>query len=116
MRRTYMLAAGLILLAALAYAECPSTTREALHPRGYETVTVSSTAVGFTVPAGASMAVFRVETANVRMRDDGTDPTSTVGTLIESGLFGEVCTGSLSPVRFIRVTGDATLGVSYYGR
>jgi hypothetical protein len=55
---------------------------------GYENLTVSSTAVGFTattVTRLARSAVIVVEDADVRWRSDGTAPTSSAGTLLREG-------------------------------
>ncbi len=59
----------------------------------FEQITVAGTAIGFTstkiTPAGAPQqpdtAVCRLETAQIRYTIDGTTPTSTVGTLLETG-------------------------------
>lgn len=58
----------------------------------FEQVTVANTAIGFTAgkinPAGqnqATLAVCRLETAEIRYTLDGTTPTSSVGTLMEIG-------------------------------
>lgn len=55
---------------------------------GFETVTVGTTAIGVTASSGdnvAHRAVMTVETAQIRFRYDGTDPTSTVGHLANVG-------------------------------
>lgn len=84
-------------------------------PRGYQQLTVSSTAVSLTIPAGkrVTFALVRCSTANVRYRDDGTDPTATVG---EPLLAGEVLEydANVAAVKFIRQSADATLDISYY--
>jgi len=48
---------------------------------GYESVTVSTTAIGFTAATykDADVAIITVEDANVRFRIDGTAPTTTEG-------------------------------------
>lgn len=58
----------------------------------FEQITVAATAIGFTTtkitPAGrpqATVALCRVETAEIRYTVDGTTPTTTVGTLLEIG-------------------------------
>ena len=48
-------------------------------PKGYQQLTVSTTAVALTVPVGATRAVVKVIAQPVRYRNDGTAPTSTVG-------------------------------------
>lgn len=59
----------------------------------FETVTVGATSIGFTnativETAGhpaATIATCRLETAEIRVRYDGTAPTATVGMLLEVG-------------------------------
>ena len=54
---------------------------------GFEALTVAGTAVGITAATrvNANGAHVQVETADVRMRSDGTAPTATVGTLLRAG-------------------------------
>jgi hypothetical protein len=88
-------------------------------PRGFQPLTVSTTAVGLTVPAAvaeANFAFVRCETTNVRWRDDGTAPTAAVGggTLMEVGEALEY-DGNLRAIKFIRDgAADATLDITYY--
>lgn len=97
---------------------------------GFETKTVSNTAVGLTssvyntASTGnngnqverkiAKFATISVETDQVRYRMDGTDPTSSVGHLLGIGdvLFLN-SEDDIRRIRFIRVTNDATIMVSY---
>lgn len=84
-------------------------------PKGYQQLTVSSTAVGLTVPGGASMALIKVIGQPVRYRDDGTDPDTDTGyPKVANDEF--VLTGdSLKAAKFIRDdASDATLEVLYY--
>lgn len=85
-------------------------------PRGYQQITVSTTAVGLTVPAGASRAIVVVEAQPIRYRDDGTDPTSSVGMLCQANLRFELeSQASMLAFKAIRQgASDATLSVSYY--
>ena len=91
-------------------------------PGGFEQITVSSTSIGFTsskyAPSGespADMAIVTIETNAIRYRDDGLAPTASVGQLVSSSTSLTVCgLNSIKTVRFIRVTSDATLDVSYY--
>ena len=83
---------------------------------GFESITVSSTALGLTV-ATASLytdAKITVESDEVRFRLDGVSPTATVGHKLA---IGDVLTlrgrRELDKVRFIRTSTDATLRVSY---
>ena len=85
--------------------------------RGFETITVAGTAIGATTATAqkANYAVFGpLETAQVRWRDDGTAPTSTVGHLLE---IGQVLTydGPILGIKFIRTGGvSGTLPCSYF--
>lgn len=89
-------------------------------PAGYEQKAVSNTAVALgSIPAdtdqrpGATGALIYVETAAVRFRDDGTDPTSSVGFPLDVGV-PFFYTGDLSKLKFIRQSADATVNVLYY--
>lgn len=83
------------------------------NPLGYEQITGLSTAKALTVPTGARKAQIQAEDQDVRYRDDGTDPTATVGMVLASGadLWYE---GDLDALSFIEATTGATLNVSYY--
>ena len=92
-----------------------------LIPMGFETITVSSTAVGFTagtIRSGTSVATYAVgyvAADNIRYRDDAVDPTASVGMLVASGSNFQVCgMKAVSQFRMIRQTTDATVSVSYY--
>lgn len=83
-----------------------------------EVLTVSSTAVGLT-PAeynGYTIAYVSVETAAVRYWTSGSTPTSTTGMLLNAGDGVLLQTAEeIANVKFIAVSGDATLMVSYGG-
>lgn len=86
-------------------------------PVGYEQLAVSSTAVSLTVPLRANTATLVIETDSVRYRDDGTDPTASVGMLLYPGQSIQIQSKDmLNAVKFIRVTSDAVVNVSYYER
>jgi hypothetical protein len=89
---------------------------ERVRPRGYEQLTVAGTAVGFaSIPAtGPELALIDCETADVRWRDDGTNPTASVGKLLRVG--DELAyDGNMSDIKFIRTgSTSATLNISYY--
>lgn len=83
----------------------------------YESITVSSTAIGITgaliTAIKANRAIITVETDQVRWRIDGTDPTSSEGHLLSAGdVLTLISTHDLNAFRAIRVTGDATLKVT----
>lgn len=82
---------------------------------GHETIAVSTTAVGLTVPAAlVTHAIIRVNDNNVRWRADGTDPTSADGKTQLAGDEFEL-TGENEITRFkaIRETSDAEIDVIY---
>lgn len=88
-----------------------------LKVKGYEQVTVSTTAVGLTVPAGTIRAVLVVEDQPLRFRLDGTNPTSTVGMLAKADKEIEIFSKEvLEAFKAIRDGGtDAVLSVHYFG-
>lgn len=90
------------------------TTPGNLRPLGYQQITSLSSAVGLTVPAGATVALISPESQSVRWRDDGTNPISSVGMVLNAGdsIF---YTGYLEKITFIEVTASAKLNISYYG-
>lgn len=87
-------------------------------PTGFESVTVSSTAVGLTPAtyAGATTALITVETAAIRMRMDGTAPTASVGTLLNAG-DGIILNSpeQIAGFQAIAVDADATIMIEYGG-
>lgn len=92
-------------------------------PKGFEQITVSSAAIGPTTATlnaittktdlEANCAVFRCETADVRWRDDGSNPTASVGYLLKAGE-ELVYDGNLRTLKFIRTASDATVDAAYY--
>lgn len=81
---------------------------------GYQQITDLSAAVALTVPAGATTAVIRTEAQSVRWRDDGTNPTSSVGMLMLAADQPLYYTGPLIKIKFIETTSGAKLNVTYY--
>ena len=85
-------------------------------PKGYQQLTVSTAAVGLTLPAGAQRAVITVEVQSIRWRDDGTAPTDAIGTLVAANATIELNSLlSLRQFKAIRVSVDAKLSITYYG-
>jgi hypothetical protein len=72
---------------------------------------VSSTAVTLTVPAGATHCLLTVHGDAVNMTEDGSTPTASNGLRLPVGFIGELALPAA--LKFIRVTGDATLNVTY---
>lgn len=66
------------------------------------------------VPSGTVEAFIVCETQNVRWRDDGTNPTASVGTLlIPSQPFPYIA--SIPALKIIQTTASAACHVTYYG-
>lgn len=91
----------------------------------FETVTVSSTAIGITSTLvtkpsttegqsrTAEFALVTVETDSIRYRTDGTNPTAAVGHLLVAGDVLQLDNfDDIRRFRAIRVTTDATIQVS----
>jgi len=117
--------AVLILLAGSIDLEAAlggCTNDGTLAPYQFETITVSSTAIGFTTakiqPSGQTpgvMAVITLATNDVRWRVDGVDPTAGVGHAFAATTSLTVCgLQSLQQFRMIRQSADATASVSYF--
>lgn len=80
---------------------------------GYQQITSLSSAAGLTVPAGATMALIAPETKDVRWRDDGTNPTSSVGMPLVVGTTLNY-DGDLNKIKFIETAASAAINISYY--
>ena len=63
-------------------------------------------------PEDATSALVQAETQAVRYRDDGTDPTGTVGATLASG-DSVVLTGDLSSYKFIEQAASAKLNITF---
>jgi len=83
-----------------------------LSPLGYEQITVDS-AKGLTVPTGATHALIQAQDQDIRWRDDGTDPTDTVGVVLKAG-YDIWYTGDLSAFKAIQTAATGKLNVVYY--
>lgn len=84
-------------------------------PMGYEQITDMSSATGLTVPSGADFALIQALDQNIRWRDDGTSPTSTVGVQLSAG---DVLRydGDLSAFEAIEEAASAEVNIAYYQR
>lgn len=88
---------------------------------GYQQITSLSASSALTVPTmdkngskqQPTIAIIIPETQAVRWRDDGADPTSTVGMPLAAGVALQY-DGDLSKIRFIESTAGAKLNISYY--
>lgn len=87
---------------------------------GYQQITPNS-ATGLTVPTNApdgskqqaTFAIITPEGQNVRWRDDGTNPTSSVGMPIYVGT-SLLYDGNLANIKFINMVAGGKVNVSYY--
>lgn len=91
------------------------STFVAERPLGYVKLTSLAAATGLTVPDGASTARIIPETQAVRWRDDGIDPTATVGQPLAVGAELLYTAQSLSRLKFIEQTASAALNITFYG-
>jgi len=82
--------------------------------KGYQQITALSSAAALTVPDEARIALVQAESKSVRWRDDGTNPTTSVGMVLDAGAV-LLYDGSLSALRFIETAASAKLNISYYG-
>lgn len=88
---------------------------------GYQQVAAGGTTAAFslTLPGAAnngplpSFALIQAETQALRWRDDGVDPTTSVGMLIPAGSTLEYF-GPLAKLRLVNATAGAVANISYY--
>lgn len=80
---------------------------------GYQQITSLSAAAALTVPQGATMAVIVPEAQDIRWRDDGVNPTASVGMPVAVGAVLSY-DGDLNRIRFIQQSASAIINVSYY--
>lgn len=92
-------------------------TIQGLNPTAYESITVAGTAIGLTAATHlkAQHAIITVETAQVRVRFDGTAPTATEGHIVDVGDVIHLNTGSqMTKFKAIRTgTTSGVLKVTY---
>ncbi len=83
-------------------------------PLGYaQDTTISAASALPTVPAATTVALIQAEGANIRWRDDGVDPTASVGMLLGAGT-AFWYRGTFAAFKVIQVSGGGILNVSYY--
>lgn len=82
---------------------------------GYQQITSLSSSTALTVPIGTCLAIVTPETQAVRWRDDGTDPTATVGYPLAVGAELRITSAQLSVIEFIEQAASAKINVCYYG-
>jgi hypothetical protein len=87
----------------------------ALTPKGYEQIVSPAASTALTVPAGSTCALIQAQDADIRWRDDGTDPTASVGEkIIAEGDIWVEGAARLAAFRVIRTVAGADVNVSYY--
>ena len=128
MRRTWKASLALMALVLLMQSDTSAgpegcTNSPSLTPFAFETITVSTTALGFTAtsyaPAGvkaADYAVLSIATAALRYRADGLAPSATVGHVLPIDGAATVCgTSTIRKILLIRKDAtDAVVSVTYY--
>ena len=78
------------------------------------TTTLASAVALPSIPAMADTVLLQAETQNVRFRDDGTDPTTSVGMVLAAGAVPFMYIGALSKMKLIAATSGAILNIAYY--
>lgn len=84
-----------------------------LTPQGYEQITDLSSVVALTPPGSAVYAMMQADGNPIRWRDDGVDPSATVGLRLPLN-FSYWYTGSLAALRLVEEVSGAKLNVAYY--
>jgi hypothetical protein len=85
-----------------------------LTPLGYaQDTTISAASALPTVPAATTVVLIQVEGQNCRWRDDGVDPTASIGVLLGAGT-AFWYRGTFAAFKIIEVAASATLNVSFY--
>lgn len=82
-----------------------------LTPVGYAQVVGIAAAID--PPVGGRILMLNPETQGIRIRDDGTDPTNSVGLLIPAGSCYKYV-GDVRELRIIEAAGSSTLNVLGY--
>lgn len=89
--------------------------QKSLPAMGYQQIVAATLAdaTALTVPAGATCALIQAEGSNLRWRDDGTSPTTSVGMVLVVGVT-EPFHGDINTVEFIGDGATGILNVTYY--
>lgn len=82
-------------------------------PAGYQQFTVATATALPSIPVGAVEAFVICTGQTVNWRDDGTNPTTTIGMPLATNTPFPY-TGNLAAIKFIQVTATASCNVSYY--
>lgn len=81
---------------------------------GYQQITSLAAATGLTIPAGTAFAIITPQTQAVRWRDDGVDPTASIGYPLAVGAELQYAASSLTRLKFIEQVASATLNIAYF--
>lgn len=110
----------LLKLFGVGIGESMATVTGYRRPLGYQQIANASlaSAIGITLPAavagiGPGYAIIQCQGGAVRWRDDGTDPTTTVGMTIPANGELDYC-GELTAIKFIASSGTPILDISIY--
>ncbi len=90
-----------------------ATIQGHLEPAGYEQITSLNTVKGLTPTDQAKLCLIQPQTKDVMWRDDGTNPSSTVGMFLAAN-DTLVYTGKFSAIKFIETSASAKINVTYY--
>lgn len=89
-------------------------------PVGYMQLTAMSSAKsiasatgGGAIPTDTYSAILQAEAQDIRYRDDGTNPSATVGMILKVGIPIEY-TGDLTAIKFFEATSGGILNISFY--
>jgi hypothetical protein len=80
---------------------------------GYQQIVGLAAATALTVPAGARIAYIEAEAQAVRWRDDGTNPTATIGQPLPVGRM-LTYVGDLTRIKFFQQAATANLNITYF--
>lgn len=82
---------------------------------GYRQIVVAGSAVGVgAVPIDTTFTLIVVEGGDIRFRDDGTNPTASIGMLVPKGATLKY-DADPTALKAIAVSAAATLNVTFYG-
>ena len=98
----------------MAKVQRTATGQSFMEPVGSYQQLLAATAVGLgTIPEGATLVMIQPETQQIRWRDDGVNPTATVGNLVivNDTLF---YTGNFASFKFIEVAVTTKVNVTFY--